>query len=70
MTDNRENCATTTHTQDEYEVVAQVPLLPPRPQIPRGLPLSKEQWESLQDAEGRILDAEGAKMVIFRGVCY
>ncbi|GLV33154.1 TBC1 domain family member 15/17 [Carabus blaptoides fortunei] len=67
LTQIEDETTTTTHTQDEYEVVAQVPLLPPRPQIPRASPLSAEQWNSLQDMEGRIQDVDGVKQVIFRG---
>lgn len=68
LTQIEDDTTTTTHTQDEYEVVAQVPLLPPRPQIPRTSPLTVEQWNSLQDMEGRIQDVDGLKQVIFRGV--
>lgn len=67
--DGGDATTTTTHTQDEYEVVAQYPILPPRPQIPRGNPLSLEQWNSLLDSRGTIQDVDGVKQVIFRGVC-
>ncbi|XP_045514752.1 TBC1 domain family member 15 isoform X2 [Pieris brassicae] len=52
---------------DEYEVITVKPTLPPRPCIPRGTPLSTEKWEGLQDTEGRILEVEGVKQLIFRG---
>jgi len=42
--------------------------LPPRPDAPRGPPLSVELWAQLQDEEGRISEVETVKDVIFRGV--
>ncbi|KAI5633910.1 rab-GTPase-TBC domain-containing protein [Phthorimaea operculella] len=59
--------ATTVTAKDEYEVVSVKPTLPPRPCIPRGTPLSTEKWEGLQDTEGRIIEVEGVKQLIFRG---
>lgn len=56
-----------TQSQEEYEVVAQESLLPARPEVQRGSPLSPSLWYGLMDSEGRILDADGAKMLIFRG---
>ncbi|CAK1540745.1 unnamed protein product [Leptosia nina] len=50
-----------------YEVISVKPTLPPRPCIPRGTPLSTEKWEGLQDTDGRILEVEGVKQLIFRG---
>ncbi|XP_044733029.1 TBC1 domain family member 15 [Chrysoperla carnea] len=61
---------TSTQTQGEFEVVAHVPKpppLPPRPVLPRGCPLTLEQWRSFQDDEGRIHDVERLKEIIFRG---
>ncbi|XP_012548676.1 TBC1 domain family member 15 isoform X1 [Bombyx mandarina] len=52
---------------DEYEVISVKPTLPPRPCIPRGSPLSTEKWDALQDADGRIVEVEGVKQLIFRG---
>lgn len=34
----------------------------------RGNPLSAEQWMGLKDINGRILEVEGVKQIIFRGV--
>ncbi|XP_043503413.1 TBC1 domain family member 15 isoform X1 [Polistes fuscatus] len=55
---------------DEYEVIGQADIglpFPPRPPCPRGLPLSQEQWDSSKDSEGRIVDADAVKEIIFRG---
>lgn len=61
--------ATTTHSQDEYElVVHNAKKLPERKNFPRGKPITDEQWNGLQDHEGRIEDIESIKLVIFRGV--
>lgn len=60
--------ATTTHTQGDYEVVANVPTLPERKDCPRSKPLTKEQWLNLQNCEGKIEDIEGIKLLVFRGV--
>ncbi|XP_053612479.1 TBC1 domain family member 15 isoform X2 [Plodia interpunctella] len=59
--------ATTTTKSDEYEVISVKPTLPPRPSIPRGTPLSTEKWEGLQDPEGRVMEVDGVKQLIFRG---
>ncbi|KAI4464041.1 tbc1 domain family member gtpase-activating protein [Holotrichia oblita] len=59
--------ATTTHTQDDYEVIANVPKLPDRKDCPRSKPLTKEQWLDLQNCEGKIEDVDGMKLLIFRG---
>lgn len=59
---------TTTQSHDEYEVVNHVPKLPERKNFPRSLPITAEQWRTLQDHEGRIEDVESVKLVIFRGV--
>lgn len=58
---------TTTHSHDEYEVVAHVPKLPERKDYPRGRPLSLEQWKALQDHDGQVEDIDAVKLVIFRG---
>lgn len=34
-----------------------------------GAPLSREQWNNYKDKEGRILNPQEVKEVIFRGVC-
>lgn len=60
--------ATTTHTQGDYEVVANIPKLPDRKECPRSRPLTKEQWLNLQNCEGKIEDVDGIKLLIFRGV--
>lgn len=59
---------TTTHTHDEYEVIAHVPKLPDRKDYPRGRPLSADQWKGLKDPEGRVEDVESVRLMIFRGV--
>ncbi|XP_026314754.1 TBC1 domain family member 15 isoform X4 [Hyposmocoma kahamanoa] len=59
--------ATTVTKSDEYEVISVKPTLPPRPNIPRGSPLSTEKWEGLQDTEGRIIEVDGVRQLIFRG---
>ncbi|XP_013187321.2 TBC1 domain family member 15 isoform X2 [Amyelois transitella] len=59
--------ATSTTRSDDYEVITVKPTLPPRPLTPRGTPLSTEKWEGLQDPEGRIMEVEGVKQLIFRG---
>ncbi|CAG4949391.1 unnamed protein product [Colias eurytheme] len=58
---------TTVARAEEYEVISVKPTLPPRPCIPRGTPLSTEKWEGLQDTDGRILEVDGVKQLIFRG---
>lgn len=57
---------TTTHVQGDYEVV-DVPDLPERKNFPRGRPLTLEQWEGLQDKDGKICDSECIKLMIFQG---
>lgn len=55
---------------EEYEVIDEHGLgvvLPPRPPCPRGAPLSQEQWNKCKDSEGRILDPEAVKEIIFHG---
>lgn len=59
---------TTTHSHDEYEVIAHVPKLPLRKNPPRGEPLSAETWKTFQDSEGRIENIETVKSIIFKGV--
>lgn len=56
---------------EEYEVISEHELgiaLPPRPPCPRGMPLSQEQWNKCKDPEGRILNPQEIKEVIFHGV--
>lgn len=64
---NVENATTTTTTQEEYELIGHVPKLPPRKEYPRGSSLSAEGWTAFQDYNGRIEDADGTKLFIFRG---
>jgi hypothetical protein len=55
---------------EEYAVIqlGSGPVLPPRPDAPRGAPLNGELWAQLQDEEGRIKEVETVKDIIFRGV--
>lgn len=57
---------------EEYAVIqlGNGPILPPRPPAPRGPPLTVEQWTRFQDKDGRILEVETLKDIIFRGVSY
>ncbi|XP_073949842.1 TBC1 domain family member 15/17 [Choristoneura fumiferana] len=59
--------ATTVTKSEGYEVISVKPTLPPRPNIPRGTPLSTEKWEGLQDTHGRVTEVDGVKQLIFRG---
>ncbi|KAL6438386.1 hypothetical protein ACFW04_004494 [Cataglyphis niger] len=52
---------------EEYEVIGVGVDLPPRPPCPRGAPLTQEQWEKYKDSEGRIINPEAVKEIIFRG---
>lgn len=54
---------------DEYEVIGdhEFDVLPPRPHCPRGMPLSQEQWNKFKDSEGRILNSQEVKDIIFHG---
>ncbi|XP_076628663.1 TBC1 domain family member 15/17 [Colletes latitarsis] len=55
---------------EEYEVIGVHELsltLPPRPPCPRGLPLSLEQWKRYKDPEGRIINPQAVKEIIFHG---
>ncbi|XP_020287729.1 TBC1 domain family member 15 [Pseudomyrmex gracilis] len=52
---------------DEYEMIGVGVDLPPRPPCPRGAPLTQEQWEKSKDSEGRIINSEAIKEIIFRG---
>ncbi|XP_014468317.1 PREDICTED: TBC1 domain family member 15-like [Dinoponera quadriceps] len=52
---------------DEYEVIGVGTDLPPRPPCPRGTPLTLEQWERSKDSEGRIINPETVREIIFRG---
>ncbi|XP_076174355.1 TBC1 domain family member 15/17 [Ptiloglossa arizonensis] len=55
---------------EEYEVIGAHGLgvvLPPRAPCSRGAPLSREQWNNYKDKEGRILNPQEVKEVIFRG---
>ncbi|XP_035721297.1 TBC1 domain family member 15-like [Vespa mandarinia] len=55
---------------DEYEVIGETDIglsLPSRPPCPRGSPLTQEQWDKSKDSEGRIVDSDAVKEIIFRG---
>ena len=55
---------------EEYEVIGNktTPILPARPNVTRGPPLSVERWAQAMDSEGRVIDAPAIKKIIFRGV--
>lgn len=46
------------------------PVLGPRKLDPRGPPLSQDQWENATDDEGRIINPEQIKEIIFKGVSF
>ncbi|KAG7213329.1 hypothetical protein KM043_002626 [Ampulex compressa] len=55
---------------EEYEVIGEHGLgvvLPPRPQCPRGAPLSAEQWDRYKDSEGRVTNPDAVREIIFKG---
>lgn len=62
---------------DEYEVLGNTSrtsqddssesLLPPRPTVIRGSPLTPKQWAEFRTEDGRISDAELVKDAVFRG---
>ncbi|XP_076655379.1 TBC1 domain family member 15/17 [Halictus rubicundus] len=59
-----------TDSGEEYEIIGEHGLgfvLPQRPTCPRGSPLSKEQWNRCKDSQGRILNPDHVKEVVFRG---
>jgi len=53
--------------QEEYEVIPGASSLPERKDYPRGSPLTIDQWNNLQDVEGKLEDVEYTKLHIFRG---
>lgn len=57
---------------DEYTMVDHPPsVLPPRPEPkPRGDPLDQTTFYQSMDIEGRILDPDNLKNIIFYGVNY
>ncbi|KAK9885647.1 hypothetical protein WA026_012411 [Henosepilachna vigintioctopunctata] len=57
----------TTLSNGEYEVIDCVSDLPNRRDFPRGRALCSEQWNGVQDQEGRIEDSECLKLIIFQG---
>lgn len=70
------NSKSMTSNTDEYEVLSTSPRqndgvgspkLPPRPIVARGQPLSAQQWQDFQSEDGRILEMNHVKEVIFRG---
>lgn len=52
------------NVEEDYQMI---PALPPRPEVKRGAPLTAVQWSSALDEEGRVVDADGIKQIIFRG---
>lgn len=59
--------------EDGYHVVMEktrpcASQLPPRVIIPRGQPLTLSQWTNALDAEGRVVDEESVKKIVFEGV--
>ncbi|XP_078036986.1 TBC1 domain family member 15/17 [Augochlora pura] len=55
---------------EEYEVIGVQRLgivLPERPTCLRGTPLTQHQWNQYQDSDGRILNPQEVKEVVFRG---
>lgn len=58
---------------DEYTMVDHPPpsVLPPRPITkPRGNPLNQTTFYESMDVEGRIIDVDYIKQIIFHGVSY
>lgn len=55
---------------EEYEVIGskKTPILPSRPPVSRGPPLSVERWAQAMDAEGRVSDVAAVKKLVFKGV--
>lgn len=55
---------------EEYEVIEPhtMPVLPSRPIITRGSPLSVERWAQAMDVDGKVIDFAAVKKIIFRGV--
>lgn len=51
---------------EEYEVIGTIPL-PQSIPVTRSTPLTVEQWAQFQDAEGRVIDVDELKMIIFKG---
>ncbi|XP_069675162.1 TBC1 domain family member 15 isoform X2 [Periplaneta americana] len=54
---------------EEYAVIqiGSGPVLPPRPPAPRGVPLTVDQWAQFQDEDGRVLEVDIVKDIIFKG---
>jgi hypothetical protein len=61
---------TPSNVGEEYAVIQSYchTVLPPRRDVPRGVPLSVEFWVQLQDDEGRIEEVQTVKEIIFKGV--
>lgn len=57
---------------EEYEVIGNnnktTLVLPSRPIVTRGPPLSVERWDQAMDSEGRVTDLAAIKKIIFHGV--
>lgn len=55
--------------EEDYAIVDELPsILPPMKISPRGQPLTKEQWNSFLDEDGKVKDADSVKRIIFKGV--
>lgn len=59
-----------TTSGEEYEVIGQPEIkivLPSRSACPRGAPLSQEQWDSSKDTNGKIINSNAIREIVFRG---
>ncbi|XP_034243519.1 TBC1 domain family member 15 [Thrips palmi] len=54
---------------EEYEVIGShtTPVLPSRPLVTRGSPLSVDRWAQAMDAEGKVTDFAAIKKIVFHG---
>ena len=51
-------------------MISTSPKLPPVIEVYRSDPLTKEKWQSLQNADGQFLEIDKIKQLIFRGVSF
>lgn len=54
---------------DEYELITKGTPLPPRILSLRCPPLSHSQWTNFFDEDGRIIESDILKEIVFHGVC-